>query len=116
MLSNAYRVYIRQASAWYNCDVGVIVSNIRVGALLYFDAEVVPPLFSGVRFRLRSDLAGANVTLRCDDVEGLVLASADIKSTEVAEDGEPQWEVRSCALFALGLYSLTQSPPHRPDH
>ena len=91
-MSNASRTYVEDASVFGGCTLGAgKVTNVKAGGVLYFDGKVVPPSCAGVRFRVRAQASGANVTLRADEAEGIVLASATVLATPAAEDGEPQW-------------------------
>ena len=40
LVSSAYRIYMHQASLWFRCDVGLMVTNVDKDARVFFDEHV----------------------------------------------------------------------------
>ena len=57
--------------------------------------QIIPEGFIGVRFRIRSLIAGGIMDIRADSNDGPMLCSVVVPSTELVPDGEPQWQART---------------------
>jgi hypothetical protein len=97
LIANNYRLYLHEASSWKKCTVGGILTDVRKGSRVYFRDQVIPPDFSGVRFKLRCWSDGGVFLVRADSETGPMLCAGVVRRSSFNEEtGEPEWQVR-CA-------------------
>lgn len=75
----------------------VCCSLYELCELPYPHAQVIPPDFTGLRFKVRCWTGGGTIVVKADHLDGgLLLGAATVKSTIMTTDGDPEWQLVEC--------------------